>query len=221
MENPFPKDIENTVRPFGYPIKQTIRLKAPTANREMNFFDIVHQRKSLRNLTALSDAQIHELLWYSSKVLSVHYQNNGYILSHRPAPSAGARYPIDLIVIFPCKDVAYYNPFEHTLNFLSLDQSVIDSLIKHIEDSITINDAPLLWFIAHPDRTNAKYGNADSLIWRDAGAYTYCVQLAATALGIGSCAVGTLGEPFIHQLFSSYGDVISAGGLIVGNSLDM
>jgi SagB-type dehydrogenase family enzyme len=221
MENPFPKDIEGIVHPFGYPIKQTIRLAVPASDKETNFFDIVHTRKSRRNLGALTDAQIHELLWYSSKVLDLHYQDNGYILSHRPAPSAGARHPIDLLVIHQGRGIAYYNPFEHTLNLLSLDQSVIDSFIKHIAESITINDATLFWFIAQPDRTTAKYGNADSLIWRDAGAYTYCVQLTATALGIGSCAIGTLGKPFIQQLFGSYGAIASVGGLIVGNSLEI
>lgn len=81
-----------------------------------------------------------------------------------------------------------------------------------------IGDATVIWLIAHTNRTSAKYDNPQSLIWRDAGALLQSIQMTGTAMGIGSCPMGTLAGHYINQLFNKT-TVVSAGGIIIGNNL--
>lgn len=219
MKNPTPKDTEEDVTPFNYPIGDIVPLAIPPADYNFNYFNLSHLRRSYKNLGALSIQQLGEMLWFTAKVIDIYVQPNGYSLTHRPSASAGARHPIDLLVISQNQStLAYYNPFEHSLNRLKLDESIVASLINHINESVLIGDAILFWFIAHPERTTAKYDHSQSLIWRDAGALLHCIQSTCTAMGLGSCPVGTLAEPYISQLFKD-APIISAGGIIIGNNL--
>ena len=220
MRNPAPKLTENAVAAFNYPIGGIIPLAEPSHDYNFNFFDLSRLRRSNKNLSALAGRQLDELLWFAAKVSQVHFQPNGYTLTHRPSASAGARHPIDLLVVKPSQPnlLNYYNPFEHTLNTLKLDETMAGNFISHVNENIVIGDATLIWFVAHPERTAAKYDNSQSLIWRDAGALLHCIQSTCAAMGLGSCPVGTLAEPYISQLFKNAA-ILSAGGIIVGNNL--
>jgi len=218
MANPAPKEAEDTVAAFLFPSKNRIFLPRPMEPPNVNYFDLVLNRVSKRDFGKLSLEDIGKLLWYSARVLSTFAQDNGYILSHRPSPSAGARHPLEILV---CRDAAlpsieYYNPFDHTLNEIDLMPNEINRFVSHIDSCLPIGQGTALWFVAQPERTSAKYHHADSLIWRDAGALIYCIQLGCTALNLSSCAVGTLAEPFVEQLFK--GAVKSSGGIIIGKS---
>ena len=220
MNNPTPKKNEDRVVGFNYPVCGIISLAKPAAAHNFNYFDLAELRRSNTHLSALADQQLGELLWFSAKVIQTHVQPNGYTLTHRPSASAGARHPIDLLVTKPSqsKVLHYYNPFEHTLNALKLDETIVDDLISHVNENIVIGEATLIWFIAHPDRTAAKYDNPQSLIWRDAGALLHCIQSTGAAMGLASCPVGTLAEPYLSLLFNNTA-IVSAGGIIVGNNL--
>jgi SagB-type dehydrogenase family enzyme len=219
FNNPEPKkDIENTPQ-FSYPIYETIRLPTPTIFPSVSFVDVIQNRKSSREFRELSTEQIGNLLWLACKVKDTVIDTTGYILTRRPSASAGARHPIDVLVSSPMLDVStmyYYNPFEHSLNKLSLDKEQINALIAHANEAIQLKDAAIFWFLAHPLRTESKYDNAISLIWRDAGALIHSIQLACTLYGINSCAIGTLGEPYISNMFLKSGNVWSAGGIVIG-----
>lgn len=217
LKNPKPKLLEDIVEPFSYPIKGKIKLLRPSSKYCVNFFDLTLTRRSARNFTALLPNQLDILLWYGAKAIDTYIQSNNYILSRRPSASAGARHPIDILVCARSPlSIAYYNPFEHTLNQLDYNSSILNDLMNHVNENIAIQDGTFLWLIAHFPRTAAKYDNAESLIWRDAGALLHQLQLTASSLKINSCCVGTLGEPFIKLLEPS-ANTISAGGIIIGN----
>lgn len=218
MGNPGPKAQEDPVAAFHFPTKNRIFLPRPEELLNINYFDLVLNRVSRRDFGNLSLKDLGQLLWYSARVLSTVVQDNGYILSHRPSPSAGARHPLEILVCrdsnLPC--IEYYNPFDHTLNEIDLIQDDVNQFIIHVDSCLPIGRGTVLWFVAQPERTSAKYHHADSLIWRDAGALIYCIQLGCTALNFSSCAVGTLAEPFVDQLFD--GTMKSTGGIIIGKS---
>lgn len=220
--NPTPKSAEDFVSPFVYPVSYTRQLLKPTQNYVSDFFELTRLRTSEKRLRDLSAFQLSDLLWYAAKVIDTHYQENGYILSHRPSPSAGARHPIDLLIInFSEKPVfQYYNPFEHSLNHLELNEGLFTEFVTHINDNIPIDKATVIWLVAHINRTSAKYENPDSLVWRDAGALLQILQMTATAMNLGSCPFGTLADPFINKLFADT-TIISCGGIIIGNNLQL
>lgn len=220
MRNPSPKSDEEDYTPFEYPIVEQLFLERPRTTRTVNLFDALLQRKSVRQFSLLSLDQLGELLWYSAHVKGIFRQENGYVLSHRPAPSAGGRHPIDLIVSSPVLGVSelfVYDPFEHALSMLRLDKHDIIGLHKHTQSILHAPHATTIWFIAHSSRTSVKYENPESLIWRDAGALIYNIQIVATGLKLNCCPLGTLGEPNISELFKRQDKVWSAGGLVIGS----
>ena len=217
-KNPRPKKKEEVVSPFYYLGHEKVLLTKPSGVNSRDFFEVATERTSQRKFAALTGSRLAELLWYSAKVISTHSQANGYILSHRPSPSAGARHPIDIIVSMPAKKrkLEYYNPFDHSLNVITADQILTDRFVGHINECLEIQEGTIIWFLAHQIRTGAKYDNPESLVWRDAGALIYCMQVVCTALNLSSCAVGTLADPFLNKLFGE--EVTSAGGIIIGEN---
>lgn len=219
MRNPTPKLTEEIVSPFTYPVKGKTKLQRPIEQYKHDFFDLALNRRSVRNFSPLLQGQLDTLLWFAAKAIEIQVQPNGYVLSHRPSASAGARHPIDILVCNnePKPTIAYYNPFEHSLDTLSLDSGTVVELLAHIDENVAMQQGIFLWLLAHPVRTIAKYDFAESLIWRDAGALLQQIQLTATAMNLVSCPVGTLAEPFADRLFGDIGRVISTGGIVVGN----
>ena len=220
FNNPEPrKKVTNTPQ-YSYPICQTIRLTIPSTLPNNSFAEVIQKRKSSREYKRLSIDQLSSLLWLACKVKDLAIDSTGYILTHRPSASAGGRHPIDVLILSPVLDkgstLYYYNPFEHTLNKLSLEKQQVSELRSHINTAVNSRNATILWFLAHPSRTESKYKNAISLVWRDAGALIHCVQIASVLCNINSCAIGTLGEPYISKLFSNSKEIWSAGGILVG-----
>ena len=195
MPNPEPRSHEEDYIPYEYPVVEQLFLEKPQSARSANFFEVILSRKSTKQFTQLSLIQLSELLWYSAHVKGIFRQHNGYVLSHRPSPSAGGRHPIDLIVSSPIlgiDELYVYDAFEHTINKLHLKKDEVLQLHEHSQTLIAAPEATTIWFLAHPSRESAKYENSGSLIWRDAGAMIYNIQIVAAAWKINSCAIGTL-----------------------------
>lgn len=219
--NPSPRSVEDSIISFDYPIIEKSVLNRTNLKEHSNIFKSIVERRSNRNLEPINIESINKLLWYSAKAAHINIINNGYIISSRRAPSAGGRHPIDVIISLPKlqiqeRTLSYYNPFDHSLNLLSTHREISIDFFYHINGILPIGNAAVIWFVAHPNRTSAKYENFESLIWRDAGALIYCFQLVSTALGLKTCPVGSLGEPYISKLFKEYGNVYGVGGLLIG-----
>jgi SagB-type dehydrogenase family enzyme len=220
MKNPQPRTTEEKVASFEYPVQYTFKLPAAISAIPTRFDEIISKRKSTRDFSGITLQQLSDILWYTAKVKKTFVQDNGYILTHRGTPSAGARHPIDMLIIneelFNTNLPHYYNPFEHSLNRLGVPQQTVKNFITHVDEVVPKTNATLIWFIAHPKRTAAKYENPESLIWRDAGALINSIQLTCTALNINCCAIGTLGEPYISDFFNHQDDIFGTGGLLIG-----
>jgi len=220
MKNPQPKPTEERVPSFDYPIQHSVKLSKNIDPLPARFDEVINSRKSQRTFSGISLQQLSNILWYTAKVKQTLVQENGYILTHRGTPSAGARHPIDILIISRTllnSDLPhYYSPIEHTLNRLGLPAQLVANLFEHINTIVSTTNATILWFIAHPERTGAKYEEPESLIWRDAGALINSIQLTCTALNISCCPIGSLGEPYISDLFNRQSGVFGAGGVLIG-----
>ncbi len=78
----------------------------------------------------------------------------------------------------------------------------------------------ILWFAAQFARTRAFYEQADSLVWRDAGALVATVALLAETLDLACCPLGVTGEPLLSQVLGSDDAVVGAGGCMIGARID-
>jgi len=219
MKNPQPKATEERVTIFDYPIQHTINLSRNIDPLPARFDEVITDRKSKRDFSRISLQQLSNILWYTAKVKQTFVQDNGYILSHRGTPSAGARHPIDILIInqtlLDSNLPHYYNPIGHSLNRLDLPAQINLNFLNHINAIISTTSATIIWFIAHLERTAAKYDNPESLIWRDAGALINSIQLTCTAMNVNCCPIGSIGEPYIGDFFNQDG-IFGAGGVLIG-----
>jgi nitroreductase len=74
----------------------------------------------------------------------------------------------------------------------------------------------LIALAAESGRTAAKYENAESLIWRDAGIALGYMSIVAEALGLTFCPLGVLGEPYVSAVVSGDPRIQAAGLAVLG-----
>ncbi len=217
-KNPEPRRKHKNMEGFNYQVQEYISLPKVQNITGPLFFEVLINRKSERAFKRLTLEQLSNILWHSAKTKKIIASELGTVLSHRTSPSAGAIHPIDIFISLPVpielRILYYYDPFAHRLATLKLSSTELKLFFENINSCLSIENATLIWFVAHPDRTAVKYENSESLVWRDAGALTMTVQLVATAFNIKSCTIGTLGEPFLSQSFEN--KLFSAGGLLLG-----
>jgi SagB-type dehydrogenase family enzyme len=217
--NPTPRKRYLKVTHFQYPIVNTVPLIRPKRLKEVPFFKTVLSRRSSSSFGRISGSKLSQLLYYTTKNIEIGFLESGNLWAKRPSPSAGGIHPIDIIIYDPSQGprLYYYDPVEHSMSELRLEAKETSRFIKHVRSIKTDSgNAIILWMVAHKYRTNAKYKNSESLIWRDAGCLLYCINLVSAALEIPCCPLGSLGEPFISGLFRKHGEVEGVGGCLVG-----
>lgn len=219
-KNPKPLQKKNIIVTGTYPVKDLIYLTRSIKTNSLSFFEIIEKRKSSRNFSEISLELLSSLLWHSSKIKNIWISELSSIHSHRPAPSAGAIHPIDIVISLPetilNRKLYYYNPFSHSLGVLELESKIISDFFNHINDNLLIDHAIILWTIIDINRTAAIYENPESLVWRDCGALLCMIQLVATVLDLNSCIIGTLGQPFFSKIFPGRSELLSGGGILIG-----
>jgi SagB-type dehydrogenase family enzyme len=167
-----------------------ISLPAPATRGAMSVEEALRARRSVRTLqdAPLSLAQLGQLLWAAQGVTDAE--------GHRTAPSAGARYPIELYVVaanvtdLPV-GVYKYRPREHDLT-RHLDGDQRSRLVQAAVRQEWITQAPVVIAITSVDqRTRARYGDrTDRYVAIEAGHVGQSICLQAVALGLGTTMVG-------------------------------
>lgn len=109
---------------------------------------------------------------------------------HRTAPSAGARYPIELYAVSQ-ERVMHYLPAGHAVELRS-DSGALERLADSSFGQEFVGTAPLLLVIVGVvERTEVEYGAvADDLMQREAGHVAQNILLQATASGLAAVPVG-------------------------------
>ena len=179
---------------------QTIRLPTPEHRGTMSVEEALRTRRSNRSLRdeALSLAQLGQLLWAAQGVTDAE--------GHRTAPSAGARYPIELYVVAASvtdlpPGVYRYRPQDHTL-LPHLEGDRRTRLVQAAVQQEWIAQAPVVLAITAVDeRTRARYRDrTDRYVAIEVGLVGENVYLQATALGLGTTMVGAFQDDSVHAV---------------------
>jgi hypothetical protein len=169
------------------------------------FDSLIASRRTRYSFGPLSLAMLGALFALTSKVTSQSSGRLGFPLSHRPAPSGGAIHPIHVIThLYGSPTLHRYDPFAHSLRELHCDANV-GELRESMNSVLDGGKGALLLFVAEPGRTFAKYAQASSLVWRDAGILQGYFSVAAEALGINFAPLGITGEPWAGHLVQKPG----------------
>ena len=171
------------------PASTILSLPRPDTGGEVPLERALTGRRSVREFAArgLSTAQVGQLLWAAQGVTDRE--------GRRTAPSAGALYPLELLVVLPEGSFRYL-PAEHAL------AGVRDGDLRPVLRSAALGqeavaDAPLVVVIAAvPARTAAKYGDERAMryVLLEAGHAAQNLLLEAVVLGLGAVPVGAFDD---------------------------
>lgn len=168
---------------------------------------LLRKRQSWRKFTgdALSMAELSFLLFATQGLLAEIGQ--GYA-SRRPVPSAGARHPYETYLavnrVEGLKPGTYrYLPLSHQLLPLKEIKSLPDLLTTANLGQKFVGDAAVAFtWSCIPYRAEWRYmGHAHKNMLLDAGHICQNLYLAATALGLGTCAVGAYDQAAMDAIF--------------------
>jgi len=122
--------------------------------------------------------------------------------TRRPAPSAGALHPID-IVLADWRGVPRlmrYDSLSHQLELLICTKSHLGELGRVADEILPQAHGTAIVLLGDVARVAAIYENCDTLFWRDAGALLQTLFLAATACRLAFCPLGILGHEVVRAL---------------------
>ena len=181
------------------------------------FAALIGERQTRYEFGALSMQTLGTLLLLTCRVKSVGGSPMGFPLSKRPAPSAGAIHPIHVVVHLPDSPVLYrYDPYAHVLCELTCGVETRE-LRRAMSEVVDCGRGVLLMFVAEFGLTEAKYENAGSLVWRDAGVLQGYFSMAAEALSLRFVPLGVTGEPWASAIVGRPG-LAGVGCAVVGTA---
>ena len=164
------------------------------------FAEALATRRSHRQLAPPHAVEVGTVLARAGLVRRRWPGTDGYPESSRPAPSPGARHPHLLVLI-----ASHVTGLEQGTWILDPDGACLlpgaqspaacRRALEAVADAMGAPEPPpaVVFTVARPALTLARYTAGMPLLWREAGALQCTLHLAATDLGLGSCVVGTAG----------------------------
>ncbi len=168
-------------------VTQTIKLPKPNLKSNFSLEQALAERRSTRNYTddPLTLAEVSQLLWAAQGVTD---SKTG----HRTAPSAMAKYPLELYVAaaqvkgLPA-GLYHYQPTEHQLVLVKSGDVRTD---LSTQPSVTTAPAVFL-FTGDYERIGTRFGDRSKIfMYLETGHAAQNLCLQATALHLGTVTVG-------------------------------
>lgn len=125
---------------------------------------------------------------------------------HRTAPSAGATYPLEVLLLAgSVSDLSpglyRYQPLEHALSLLVEGDLRTDLAAASLDQSCIRAAAAVLVITVIYERTTGKYGERGiRYVHMEVGYASENIHLQAAALGLGTVAVGAFHDDRIQAL---------------------
>ncbi len=220
LPSPVPRQTELSCEPIQITTNGCRYLPKPDPTPSVGFDTVVLGRRTRRRFDTLRDDDLSRVLWYAAKIRESRPESSGFTWSHRGAPSAGGRHPIDLVLLDianPTQEPERYDPVGHSLQKLKLaNPASLQGFLEHASETVRTDRGTCICFVADTARTLSKYENGESLIWRDAGCLLATMHLIAEWCGLNFTALGPTGEPFVSEAFSQGNRVCGVGGCVLG-----
>ncbi len=184
-------------------VLKRIDLPAPDEKGTVSVERALAERRSRRSYgdRALTKAEVSQLLWAAYGVTEPVAEPARLRGGLRTAPSAGARYPLEIYLVAGEVDglaagVYRYDSAGHRLELLAKGDRRV-KLMRACLDQRMVGLAPvdLVWSAVY-ERTTSKYGDRgrERYVCMDLGHSAQNVYLQAEALGLGTCAVGAFDD---------------------------
>ena len=203
---------------FEYVTSTSIALPAPSAPLPAQQ-DFLRTRRTCREFGPISVVDLAPFLWHAAHTCDWVLGAYGAV-ELRPAPSAGARHPIDILIVDTRHAQAFvYRPPLHGLDEIRTEPTALRDLAAAARTVLDVGDGLLVWLVAQPARTLAKYEHGEAFVLLDAGSLVATLSFTAHATGLAYSALGLSGEPWIGRLLHSRGQAVGILGGVVGTRL--
>ena len=195
------------------PAEGTVELPDPQTAGGEGLWGAVQERRSLRDFDdkPMTREQLSQLLWATQGITG---RRRGF--AFRAAPSAGACYPIDTYVVVNRVDglepgLYHYGVAEGTLERRRQGDLAPAVAAACLDQEMCAEAGVVFAWTALPARSKHRYHErAYRYIYLDAGHIGENLHLAATALGLGCCAVGAFFDDEVNALLGVDGHAETA-----------
>lgn len=185
---------------------QPIKLSQPRTRGSVSIEEALLKRRSVRSYTGvpLSIEDLSQLLWAA--------QGMSHPRGYRTAPSAGALYPLELLVAAGrvgalSPGVYRYDPHRHEI-VLHREGDRRANLRRAALDQSAVGNAPaVLIFCAVYERTTRKYGERGvRYAMMEAGHAAQNVHLQVVSLGLGTVLIGAFRDDQVKSVLELGGN---------------
>lgn len=183
---------------------EKIILPAPRTEGEMSVEEAIAKRRSIRTYKnePLKIEELGQLLW-AAQGITHEYK--------RAAPSAGATYPFEIFVVVGNVEglkpgIYHYDPFEHSLTLTKEGDFRKELQEAALGQEWVGNAAINIVLVAFYERTTKYYGERGiRYVHMEAGHIGQNIYLQATALGLGTVAVGAFHDEEVARIIGTNG----------------
>ncbi len=164
--------------------------------KKLDFIEVLEKRRTIREFNPdkeINFSELSTLLWATYGITERTY-------GLKTAPSAGARYPLE---VFFCNKEGFFKYIPEENSILKIKEGDLrDKLSKYSYEQDFIRDAPIVFIItADFKRTTSRYGKrGERYVYIDLGHAAQNLLLCATYLGLGACPVGAFEDEKIKKL---------------------
>jgi SagB-type dehydrogenase family enzyme len=192
--------------PTADKLASAIKLPEPRQDSKTSLESALRQRRSVRQFSqeALTLAEVSQLLWAAQGITDP--------TGKRTAPSAGALYPLEVVLVAGNVDglpagVYRYRPHGHELVRMA-EGDARAQLASGPQGQNSLKEAAAVIAIAGVyERTAKRYGQrAERYVHIEVGLATQDVQLQAVALNLGSVVIGAFDDAKVKQTLSLTGN---------------
>ncbi len=185
----------------------TIKLPKPILDGDVSVEKALAERRSVRRFkkVPLKLAEISQILWAAYGVTKPKPGLRGVF---KTAPSAGATYPLEIYLVSGdvtgLPDGIYkYRPEDHSIMKISDGDKRNNLFMACLQPWVKTAPASLVYSAVF-ERTTKKYGKRgkERYVYMDLGHSAENVYLQATALGLGTVAVGAFNDKKLKRVIN-------------------
>lgn len=215
--DPIPRNVPVVYRQAVWPPGERTQLTPRTRPLPIDLVHLVDHRQTRRSFSVpISLDQLSDFLWLTCRSRSSRPSPYGPDQESRAHPSAGSMHPIHVLVCREAGPWERYDPVEHALLTLPGSAANATEVRAAASDLVEVARGLLFALVAEPGRSDAKYVNCESLVWRDAGVVLGYMSVVAEALNLSFCPLGITGSPLLGALLAPDTPIHGAGLAVLG-----
>lgn len=202
IDEPRPRASKGDWKPFEPAIVVAHSFARPIPDTTQSFSAVLEGRRS-RLGSAVTWEQIADLLWFAVGARGREDEGRaGLPVRWSATPSAGGLGCVHLVCIGETGSrPRLYDPIEHRLIEIEAAGEAVARLNREeVECLLGRASGCTIRLVADWSKLSAAYENAESLMFRDAGALAATLMLCATWLGLTACPLGVVGQSLVEPL---------------------